>query len=216
MDIFELFLKNKNETQAPQMAAYMKNHFPFLGIRSPLRKELSKAFLQEKKKVKSIDWNFVYDCFELAEREYQYLALDYLITMKKFVEITDMEHVENLIKTKNWWDSVDSLDQIAGALVLKFPELTETYIKKWMKSDNIWLVRVSIDYQLEFKEKTDQNMLTEAILANLGTKEFFINKAIGWSLRQYSKFNKAWVQDFVDTHKAVLHPLSVREACKYL
>lgn len=216
MNIFELFLKNKNETQALQMAAYMKNQFPFLGISSPQRRELSKAFLLQKRKTKIIDWGFVYDCFELAEREYQYLALDYLIAMKKFVEITDIEHVENLIKTKSWWDSVDSLDQIAGALVLKFPELKETYIKKWMRSDNIWLVRVSIDYQLEYKEKTDANMLAEAILANLGSKEFFINKALGWSLRQYAKYNEPWVRAFVDEHKAVLHPLSVREAMKHL
>ena len=111
---------------------------------------------------------------------------------------------------------MDSLDQIAGALVMKFPELKQTHIKKWMKSDNIWLVRVSINYQLEFKEKTEPQILAEAIFANLGSKEFFINKAIGWSLRQYSKYNKTWVQNFVDDHRAVLHPLSVREASKYL
>ena len=100
MEIFKSLKAHKNLEVAPQMAAYMKNHFPFLGISSPLRKELSKSFLHEKRKLKSIDWDFVYECFEQAEREYQYLALDYLISMKKYVEITDIEHIENLIKTK--------------------------------------------------------------------------------------------------------------------
>ena len=47
-------------------------------------------------------------------------------------------------------------------------------------------------------------------------KEFFINKAIGWSLRDYSKTNTKWVRDFIKRHKNSMNNLSIREASKYI
>jgi 3-methyladenine DNA glycosylase AlkD len=214
--VFQLFEANRNDEEAIKMAAYMKNNFLFLGINSPKRKLLQRDFLREKQRSKIIDWEFVFQCFKMPEREYQYLALDYLIALKKHVKMVDIEHIEKLIQTKSWWDSVDGLDQVVGALILKFPETKENYIKKWMKSDNIWLVRVAINFQLEYKHQTDSSLLSEVILANAGSKEFFVNKAAGWSLREYSKWNKDWVQNFIETHKSILNKLTIREASKYL
>jgi 3-methyladenine DNA glycosylase AlkD len=214
--IFELLENNRNAKLAVPMAEYMKNIFPFLGIKTNDRRLLAKSFLKEKIKTKSIDWDFVFECFEKPEREFHYLALDYLNLMKKYTQITDIEPIEKLIQTKSWWDSVDNLNQIIGEMVLKFPSLKDSHIRKWMKSSNIWLVRISIDFQLLLKNKTDEKILEEAILANIGSKEFFINKAIGWILRDYSKTNKAWVTDFINEHKNELNSLSVREASKYL
>jgi 3-methyladenine DNA glycosylase AlkD len=215
-EIFQIYENNRNPESAVKMAAYMKNNFPFLGINSPDRKFLEKVFLKEKIKTKSIYWDFVFECFGKAEREFHYLALDYLSVMKKYTQITDIELIEKLIQTKSWWDSVDGIDQIVGEMVLKFPSLKDSHIRKWMKSSNIWLVRISIDFQLLLKNKTDEKILEEAILANIGSKEFFINKAIGWILRDYSKTNKAWVTDFINEHKNELNSLSVREGSKYL
>lgn len=101
----------------------------------------------------------------------------------------DTDALEKLITTKSWWDAVDVIDAYVGDLCLRYPELKETVISKWMVSQNIWLKRVSIDFQLRFKDKTDTNILSRAILTNTGTREFFVNKAIGWSLREYSKIN---------------------------
>jgi 3-methyladenine DNA glycosylase AlkD len=214
-EFFDEIRKHSDPTNAIKMAAYMQNHFPFLGINSPNRKLISKEFLKEKRIVKTIDWGFVYMSFEQLEREFHYIALDYLMLMRKKIQKPDIEHIERLIQTKSWWDTVDGLDQLAGNLVQKYNELKETHIKKWMKSENIWLVRVSINFQLEYKESTDENLLAEAIVSNFGSKEFFVNKAIGWSLRQYSKYNKDWVRNFVSINKSKLNKLSVREATKY-
>lgn len=151
----------------------------------------------------------------MPQREFQYLAIDYLIFMKKYAQKDDIEVLQQLIQTKSWWDSVDGLDEIVGTLVQKFSELVDSHIRKWMASSNIWLVRVSINFQLQFKSKTDVQLLSEAILANTGSKEFFINKAIGWSLREYAKTNKEWVIDFLEKHQNQLHSLSIREARKH-
>jgi len=214
MDIIEVLYRHRNEEQAVPMANYMKNLFPFLGLKKPERQSLTKEFLKEKKKEDKIDWGFIFKCFGMPEREFQYVAIDYMITVKDKFTPDDMETIEKLILTKSWWDSVDAINIVVGHIAMKYPEVKEGILTKWMKSDNIWLNRVSIIFQLKYKEKTDTEFLSKAILHNSGTDEFFINKAIGWALRQYSKIDKEWVKQFIAHHK--LHPLSIKEASKYL
>jgi 3-methyladenine DNA glycosylase AlkD len=214
MNIVELFYENKNEELAIPMAKYMKNKFPFLGIKKPEREELSRKFLKERKKDKEVDWNFIFKCYDLPEREFQYLAISYMDAVKKQFTVKDMDKIERVITTKSWWDSVDSISHIVGHICLKYKDAREKYVEKWIYSENIWLKRVSILFQLKYKEKTDTEFLTKAILNNSETNEFFVDKAIGWALREYSKTNKKWVSDFINNHK--LSKLSVREGGKYI
>lgn len=87
---------------------------------------------------------------------------------------------------------------------------------EWAENDNIWLRRVAIDFQLKYKKKTDTELLEKIIVCNLNSNEFFINKAIGWSLREYSKINAEWVQSFIERNSDGLSSLSRKEASKYL
>lgn len=214
MDIFKIFYNNRNEEQAIPMAKYMKNKFPFLGLKKPERAALSKEFLKARRKDTRIDWDLIFKCYDMPEREFQYLAIDYMEKVKKLFTPNDMENIEKLLTTKSWWDSVDAINKIVGYIAMEYPEVKEDIILKWMKSDNIWLNRVSIIFQLKYKEKTDTEFLSKAILHNSQTNEFFINKAIGWALREYSKTHKEWVKNFIDNY--TLHPLSVREGSKYI
>lgn len=214
MDIIQIFYNNRNEENAVPMAKYMKNQFPFLGLKKPDRTALSKGFLNEKKKDKEIDWDFIFRCYELPEREFQYLAIDYMSKVANLFQPDDMKKIEKLITKKSWWDTVDAISQIVGHIAMKYPEIKETILTKWMESDNIWLKRVSILFQLKYKDKTDTEFLKKAILKNANTNEFFINKAIGWALREYSKTNKEWVRSFIENNK--LSKLSVREGSKYI
>ncbi len=216
MDIFETFYAARNEADAAPMAAYMKNQFPFLGIKTPERRLHAKAFLKERKKDTEVDWAFVWKCYDLPEREFQYLSMAYLETVQECLTPDDIGHIERLITTKSWWDTVDTIDAFVGGLVLRYPELKKTLIPKWIESENIWCKRVSIDYQLRYKDKTDTDILGRAILNNTGTKEFFVDKAIGWALREYSKTDPEWVRRFVGENRGALSPLSIREASKYI
>lgn len=214
LDIIQIFYNNRNEENAVPMAKYMKNQFPFLGLKKPDRTALSKGFLNEKKKDKEIDWDFIFRCYELPEREFQYLAIDYMSKVANLFQPDDMKKIEKLITKKSWWDTVDAISPIVGHIAMKYPEIKETILTKWMESDNIWLKRVSILFQLKYKDKTDTEFLEKAILKNANTNEFFINKAIGWALREYSKTNKEWVRSFIENNK--LSKLSVREGSKYI
>ena len=214
-DLINSFIENKDPERATQMAAYMKNQFPFLGIPKPKRALLGKEYMKDFKKQQEIDWDLVNTLWSMSEREFQYLAVDYLLILKNDLQEKDIENIKTLIITKSWWDTVDTLaSNIIGVLCLKFPQLIKSHILEWSSSDNIWLIRSAILFQLKYKEKTDAELLGLIIKKNSGTKEFFINKAIGWALREYSKTNKSWVEEFIKGN--TLSSLSVREGSKYL
>ena len=137
--------------------------------------------------------------------------------MEKFEKKVDEDFIttiEYLIATKSWWDTVDLLAGHAiGSQFKRFPKVKGKYLKKWRKSENIWLRRTTLLFQLGYKKETDFDLLCELVKENLGSDEFFINKAIGWALRQYAHTDPTPVKKFVKATKE-LHPLSRREALK--
>jgi len=206
--------KNRNTEQAIKMAAYMQNKFVFWGIPKPKLKEIIKPYIKEWKK-HELSWKFIDICWKKDYREAQYVAIEYLNSLIKLLSDNDLPKLKKLIVTKSWWETADSIDAIVGKIILIYKQ-AEKEMLKWSKDENIWVRRVSIDFQLQFKEKTNQNLFEQIIINNFGTDEFFINKAIGWSLREYSKINKKWVKDFIDKYRNRLHKLSIKEASKYL
>ncbi|WP_243454319.1 DNA alkylation repair protein [Desulfosporosinus fructosivorans] len=213
--LIKSFYDHRNQDQGTKMSAYMKDHFQYLGIQKPQRTELQKEFFKQVKKQKRIDWDFIFMLWDLPEREFQYLALDYILALKNGLQKADMDRIKLLIINKSWWDSVDILaSNITGNLCAKHQEIVQSHILSWAESDNIWLARVSILFQLKYKENTDAELLKFIITRNSNNKEFFINKAIGWALREYSKTDKEWVKSFLECN--TLNTLSVREASKYL
>lgn len=206
-------LKNLyNAEKSKQMSAYQQNLFDFLGIPSPKRRAVQKQyFIKEPKH--SVDWDFVAKCWEAPYRELQYVALDYL--RKKSLKETDISSLKQLVITKSWWDSVDNLAPIIGKIVIENPHL-QSLMQEWSIEENIWLRRVAIIHQLLQKQKVNTELLSEIIKNNFGSKEFFINKAIGWALRDYSKTNPQWVKVFLAENETQMAKLSIREAKKYV
>ncbi len=214
MDIISSYYAAADPAKAGPMAAYMKNQFPYLGLQKPQRAELSREFLKQKKAEPGVDLVFIERCFALPEREFSYLALTYLDAVKNRLTPNDLPFLEQLVQTRPWWDTVDTIAPIAGDVLRRFPEEREAVAARWMAHESLWVRRVSILFQLKYKAETDTKLLERAIQANCDTREFFLNKAIGWALREYSKTDAAWVRAFIASHK--LHPLSVREGSKYM
>ena len=206
--------RHADPARAAPMAAYMKNRFDFIGIAKPQVKCICKPLFQGAAKA-AVDWDFVRQCWANPHRELQYCALEYLRAVQKNLTPQDIPHLQALITDKPWWDSADVLDRIVGGIALRYPEANAVLLA-WSQSDNIWLRRVAIDQQLLRKEQTDTALLEQILRNNLGQTEFFINKAIGWALRDYSKSNPQWVRRFIEQHRSRMAKLSVREASKYL
>jgi len=164
---------------------------------------------------KQVNWNFIDCCWHESFREFQYVAIDYLVLMQKYLAPADIAKIKKLALTKSWWDTIDGLDRVIGMIALVYPEVNDTLVA-WSKDDNIWLRRIAIDHQLLRKEKTNTVLLEEILINNLGQPDFFINKAIGWSLRDYSKTNPDWVRAFIKQYQNRLSPLSIKEASRYI
>jgi 3-methyladenine DNA glycosylase AlkD len=214
VDIFDSFRAAADPGKAAPMSAYMRDKFQFLGIPAPERKILSREFLKTAGK-KPVDWNFVSKCWQQPEHEFQYLAKDYLSKLAAALTPADVPKLRELAAQKSRRDTIDGLDVIVGGIAIRFPEVNATLLT-WSVDENIWLRRIAIDHQLMRKEKTNTVLLARIIENNFGSPEFFINKAIGWSLRDYSKTNPDWVRGFVESHRDKMAALSIREASKYI
>ena len=197
------------------MSKYMLNKFEYIGIKTPERRKIFKNFFKEYKNEEKIDWEFVNKCWENKYREFQYIAADYLKNMKDKLTIDDIPKFKQLILKKSWWDTIDNLDMTIGALGLKDSNVNKILLE-WSIDENIWLRRIAIDHQLLRKEKTNTELLEKILKNNLGQAEFFINKAIGWALRDYSKTNPEWVKNFIEENRENMAKLSIKEASKYL
>ncbi|HTH32649.1 MAG TPA: DNA alkylation repair protein, partial [Lacibacter sp.] len=153
------------------------------------------------------------DCWQHPKRELQYVAIELLYCYRKEWKKETINIIEYILTHKSWWETVDhAATALTGPYFKLFPAQQKRITTKWNKSSNIWLQRSSIMFQKMYKHETDAELLSTHILNLQRSKEFFIQKAIGWALREYSKTNPKWVQAFVKKHS--LSPLSEREALK--
>lgn len=214
--IANVFKLNADEATAKSMKAYLKEQFDFYGIKAPLRAELQKPFLISSKLPKvEIAIDIAEECWQYPNREMQYFALDLLSKVSKKLTVNHLEHVERLVQSKSWWDTVDLLStKVSGTILLNNPEVLLTFAKRWNNHQNMWVNRMGILFQLKYKQKTNADLLFSHCLTHAHSNEFFIQKAIGWALREYSKTNSSLVQHFIQNNK--LKPLSVKEGMRII
>jgi 3-methyladenine DNA glycosylase AlkD len=212
--IRDTFFALENVENAHWMRQYMRNKYLFIGIKKPEQALVFKDIY--KKFGKTEDWYEVSsELFTMPEREFQYVAMEYLLKAKKSWDPRVPLLVNRWVDEHSWWDVVDVLGpKVLGLYFQRFPTERSVWIPIWMKSPNFWHQRLCILFQLGYKKQTDLTLLSTIILSLNTSKEFFIQKAIGWSLRQYARTDPEWVLNFVDNHP--LMPLSKREALKHL
>ena len=207
----------KVESDRIQMIKYMKDHFYYFGVKSPARKQVQKEIKIYWKELSNEDiLAYVESLWNLPQRELQYIALDVLGSRSRKWDVTHLPRIEELILTKSWWDTVDGLaPNIAGAIFHKFPEVQLEWIQKWNNSKNMWLNRSALIHQLRYKEMVNLELLFALVESHIDSKEFFINKASGWALRQASKFHPSAIKNFIADHPN-LSNLTKKEGSKYL
>jgi 3-methyladenine DNA glycosylase AlkD len=199
------------------MAAYMRGQFAYLGIPEPARRKLDRAALRDLPAPSPADLvDLVQGAWALLSRELQYAAIDYLgrnITRAGPELLTPT--VESLLTTKAWWDTVDGLRSAAvGPLVARHGELVAV-LDRWIDADDQWLVRSALIHQLGYGAATHADRLFDYCARRSADDRFFVRKAIGWALRQYSKVDATAVRSFVAEHPE-LSGLSRREALAWL
>lgn len=211
------FQENSNPENAITMSKYMKNKFAFFGIKTTERRAIFKAiWKQNQQEVTANARAICLSLFEKQQREFHYCGIEIIIKeLRKKYDKEDIEFIKKLITTNSWWDSVDTIAKyILGGYLREFPEKIPEIISDFSKSDSMWLNRSAILFQLGYKENTDLDLLKNICNQHLSSSEFFIQKAIGWALREYAKTNPEAVKYYVLVNN--LKPLSRKEALKNL
>ncbi|HQW07338.1 MAG: DNA alkylation repair protein [Flavobacteriales bacterium] len=210
------FKQHADPMNATAMAAYMKGHFPYFGIKTPERRALMKEHMGIYGVPALNDLPaIVRKAFAYPEREMHQVGVDLLIKFAKILGPDHLPFVEEVITTKSWWDSVDTLAvHVAGAILKRNPKEITKWNRRWIESGNMWLNRTAIIFQLQWKIETDQGLLFANIERHATHPDFFIRKAIGWALRSLGGTDPSAVLAFVRSRK--LSPLSEREATRKL
>ena len=215
-ELIKSFMEEHSDHEiAQKQIAYMKDNFEYYGLQAPTWTAFAKSTFKEKgiftdDRLKT----FVRHCMEDDHREMHYIALQMVEKAIKKQPKEFIDFLEELILTNSWWDSVDWIKKMVGIHFKRFPELRDPITRKWMDSGNMWLQRVCIIFQLTYKHDTDAALLFKYILEVKDSQEFFLQKAAGWALRQYSKSNPDLVKEFIESN--VLPKLTVREGMKYI
>ena len=216
LSLKKVFGDHADPVTAAGQKSYMKERFAFFGIKTPLRRKIQKPFLEKdslppKEELPGI----VKSLWSEEQREFQYFAQELAAKYCRQLEEKDIGLYEYMITHKSWWDTVDFIAvRLVGNYLRYFPVRRDRLTGKWLASGDIWLQRTALLYQLKYKEDLDKVFLANTIRSLLGSEEFFINKAIGWILREYSKTDPVWVAGFVA--ETPLDKLSRKEAIRLL
>lgn len=208
------FRQHADKERAAAMARYMKDHFQYFGIPSPERNAIEKEFLAQygKPPVEKLP-SIIKEAYKKPQREFQYFIIGLTCKyIKKELPEDFIRTTHFMVVNKSWWDTVDWIASwIVGGLVKKYPDLVNV-MDDWIESDNMWLQRTAILHQLKYKKETDEKRLFDYCRKCASSKEFFLRKAIGWALREYSGTNPNAVKKFVK--ETVLSALSQKEALR--
>ena len=211
------FASLADPVRAVPMAAYMRTTQPFHGVAKPLVQTLLKEALKlfPSRDQRGYREN-VLALWRLPNREEKYLAIGYA-RQRKFITLSALPLYEQMIREGQWWDLVDeTASYLVGGVLGSAQKQVEPILDVWVKDPDIWIRRTAVLSQLRLKQATNQKQLFRYCLLLAGEREFFIRKAIGWALREYSKTEPDAVMAFLKKNRSVLSPLSVREGGKHL
>ncbi len=218
-DYYQLVRDTFRRAGSPEVAqgqmAYLRHQFEYFGLKMPAWMALTRTIIGAEGIPDDADLQTLARlCFADDHREMQYFALECVQRRLKTQPPEFVDFLEELIRTKSWWDTVDWIAKLTGMHFRRHPDLIRPVTERWMASDHLWLQRVCLIFQLMYKEETDAGLLFRYIRQVAGSREFFLQKGAGWALRQYSKTNPEAVRQFLAETR--VSPLTRREGGKYL
>ncbi len=212
------FKKNSNKDNSIKMKSYMRNKFEFYGIKALQRRKIFRKVNKELGIIEKRELiNFIKKVWNYPQREMQYAGIDMALEFKNDIQKADIKIFEYMIVNKSWWDTVDTVSQkLVGNYLKKFNIYKLDMVRAWLNSDNIWLWRNALLFQLKYKKDLDVDLLINVLHELMDVDEFFIQKAIGWILREYSKTDAEFVKKFIKENKNSLSSLAFREGYKWI
>jgi 3-methyladenine DNA glycosylase AlkD len=207
--------------KAAPMQAYAKSAMPYLGVTTPERRAVCREVFAGVDFPTAPAWRRaalgLWRGARFREERYCAIELTGLRRFDRFQDLAALPMYEEMIVTGAWWDYVDALaGHRLGLLLRRFPREMRKEMLAWSRSSDLWKRRSAILCQLTFKQDTDLDLLYAVIEPALGSREFFLRKAIGWALRQHAWTDPREVRRYVRKNESRLSGLSKREALKNL
>jgi 3-methyladenine DNA glycosylase AlkD len=206
-----------HDDRSASMAAYMRNKFAFVGVQTPQRRSLMREAIRLNGFPQSV-FDVARELWMQPEREFQYIACDLLSHPKAVPQmaLNELQVLLSFVESKSWWDTIDPLAAHAiGGVLLRHEHALSALTDRWIADANFWVQRTALLCQLSWKKRTNATVLFSLVLRSAHSKEFFVRKAAGWALREYSRTDSVAVRTFLDEHQLILSPLTLREAGKY-
>lgn len=200
---------------------YMKSAMAYRGIRAPEVARLCRRVFAAHLLPDRVSWETavrtLWDEAELREERYAAIALTGYRAYASYQDPDTLPLYEHLIVSGAWWDYVDDVAiRRVGPILRTHPIVVAWLLRDWSSDGDIWRRRTSILAQIGSKALTDLDLLTDCLAPNLGHREFFVRKAIGWALREYAKTDPDWVRRYLADNGQQMSALSRREAARHL
>jgi len=210
--------KAANPAKAGPMAAYMKTDMPFYGVQRPARELIEREIRKRYEITTRRDYEAaVRALWKQPHREEKYLAIAVAGMFPDFIAPPSLKLYERLVRDGAWWDLVDGVAVgLIGRVLRERRATTAPLMDEWIDDDDMWIRRTALISQIGHKKDTDHRRLFRYCLRRAGEKGFFIRKAVGWALREYSHAEPERVKAFLERHRDRLSPLSFREGAKAL
>lgn len=214
--IKSIYQKEGSPERAEKQMAYIRNQFAYYGLRSPEWVAILKVEFKNNGTYSNDSLSeFISLCYNDEYREMNYAAIQMVEKVQKNEKESFIELLEYMIIHKSWWDTVDWLAKLVGKHFIAYPDLIIPTTSRWIRSDNMWLNRTALIFQLFYRDKTDIDLLFSYVLIHKESKEFFIQKAMGWALRQYSRIDAQAILQFIESNED-LPKLTKKEAVRLI
>lgn len=187
-----------NEEEAKSMSKTVREQFDFLGVKVIARREATYPIFDKNPPKDGDELALrVTDMWGQPYREIQYAACDYLFRHKHLLGGQHLNFLKHLIKTRSWKDTVDVVStSVLGDLVWRFPVL-RAKIAAWIRDPNIWIRRSAILFQIQYRDRTDWEMLRDFCAHCAQDEDYYIRNSIGRALAEYARINPMEVRKFV-------------------
>ena len=208
-----------NREMAVRMERYLLNRYAFLGLPAPVRRNAVKTLIAQPWQSSRHLLNAAHLLWGKTSREYRYTAIDLLMRHHHLLSIGDIPVLRELLENESWWETVDGLTSVVGAVLHERERLAgngHALMDEWVEDGNFWVRRAAMLHQRGWRLDTDQRRLFCYAKQLGGDTEFFVRKAIGWALRDFARWDAESVRRFVQCNEPILSPLTVREAMKHL
>ena len=198
---------------------YLKSELTHYGVSVPVIRKSARRLARERKEIsKSETIALTAELWARDIYELRKLSANILAAKVEMFDVSDVEFIEGLLRRSHTWALIDDLAMNVVAPILTTTPDAAKIRSRWSHDDDFWVRRTAMLALLPRLRRDLDGWDEFAAYADtmLSENEFFIQKAIGWILREVSKHSPDLVFEWMRPRSSSASSVTYREAVKYL